>query len=125
MTENYTDPYEAGKRLLKEAVIADGGLMGLFGLMRVGGPMVKETLERYTTLLTAAASPEDMERNREELNAQETAHGMEWVDARFMALAATEGLHADDVPALLTAVVLCETAFPGVPVEEITAEYPI
>ncbi len=108
--------YETGKIALQEAVVADGGLEGLFDKLRAG--QFDEIFERYDRLLKAAASPEDRQRRR----AENEATGMsadERLDRTFMEVASVDGLDPDDVPAMLLAVKLCNTAFPGIPVDEI------
>lgn len=106
-TSGQFDPYEVGKVALQEEVIADGGLLGLFGHLRTDAGTL---LEKYQFLLEAAASPDEREKRRGAYIDTPDA-----LDDDLMAVASMEGLHPDDVVAMLIAVKLYQTAFPGVP----------
>ncbi len=107
--------YETGKLALKDAVLADGGLMGLFHRLR-DPERYLEHLAKYDILLEAAISPEDCEANALIWKEHQASDGaLEPLDQDFMEIAATPGLAPDDVTAMLAAYKICQTAFPDIP----------
>lgn len=118
------DPYEAGKRALQDAVIAAGGLWGLFDqLCSNSVDDLQPVLNRLRGLLSAAASPEDRERNRQAIAERCTGDGLAWMDE--VQLAAVErGISPTDAAAFLLAWSVTSTAFPELDLDDISARGP-
>jgi len=109
--------YAAAKLAFQAAIVADGGLMGLFGLMRSDMQLVP-TLDRYDVLLRASVTPEERAGNAAAA-AEQQPDELGWLDQSYMNVAATKGLLPEDVTAMLMAVVLCQQAFPDIAPERV------
>jgi hypothetical protein len=110
--------YVLAKERLRAAVVADGGFRGLFSLARM--PAAEEDLiRRYDKLLNDAVSPADRERNK---RAQGGESPEDINDRNFMEVASIQGLHPDDVSAMMLTMAICSVAFPGVSPDEIPTE---
>ena len=113
------DPYQISKDVLRETVIADGGLEGLFTMLRDADPVTAETItDKYFTLLVAATSPEDTARHDAQVaDRGHTSH--DDVLNEDMIILASQGCATNDLPFRLVAYKICRTAFPEIAPEDI------
>lgn len=115
--------YRANKQAFRAAIVADGGLMGLFDRIRVSDESFLAAMDQYNPLLYAAVTPAEKAWNAvlaEETNAD--PNKVNDPDEEYMDFAAVEGIRPEDVSSLLVAVMLCQTAFPGVPLGELPTD---
>ncbi len=115
--------YNRAKEELRAAVEEDGGVMGIFHLLN-NDERWQETLDHYGQMLAAAASPDDQQ-VRGIAHASSGLTQDEKITNNLNALGAvfTE-LSIHELPAMLLALQICQTAFPEkIPPEEFSGTF--
>jgi hypothetical protein len=116
------DPFDDDETVqaeLRAAVIADGGLEGLFNKLR--SDQTWSIMDRYNLLLGAVSGNDD-DKHRQKQPEASDALSIEQIDRYHLEITSIPGITGEDVPAMLIASILCRIAFPDLHPAQIPLE---